>query len=160
MPLIFLSIGASFAADLNQENEFLSSENNYNDSIESSSISLNNTESFQTNILEDSSKINTVINSNNLIKHYKNNSQFQIELKDTNGLPLANMTIFFTIQGTTYSKNTTENGIAILNINLGPGNYNIISSFRGNDNYNSYSVNNTISVLSLIEGNDLFKYYK
>ena len=58
-----------------------------------------------------------------LIKYYRNESQFHISLFDGQGNPLANTDVTININGVFYTRTTNADGIATLNINLGPGEY-------------------------------------
>ena len=51
------------------------------------------------------------------------------------------------MQSKTYSVKTNENGEFTLEINLGVGNYPIISTFNGNDKYQATSQETTLTIL-------------
>ena len=59
----------------------------------------------------------------NLIKYYKNESQFYISLIDGAGKAVPNANITMNINGVFYNRTTNANGTARLNINLNPGEY-------------------------------------
>ncbi len=88
------------------------------------------------------------IKTDNLVKIYRNESQFNADVG------LANVSVIFAINGVNYTRTSNENGTAILNINLNPGNYTITTTF------NQTSVKNTVTVLSAIDSNDLVKYFR
>ena len=94
--------------------------------------------------------------SNNLVKMFRNDTQFSILLLDSEKNILPNTTVKFSLNGRDYIRTTDENGMATLNINLGPGLYNIAIfnpvTFDLTHNY--------INVVPLEESNDLVKYYK
>ncbi|MBQ9027047.1 MAG: adhesin, partial [Methanobrevibacter sp.] len=109
-----------------------------------------------TNTMSSITIIPSIITSD-LIKTYKNDSQFDSEFYDVNGELLANQEIQFNINGVNYSRTTNENGIARMNINLNPGNYSITSI----NPFTNESIANTICVLPTITDNDdLVKYYR
>lgn len=60
---------------------------------------------------------------NNLIKVYRNDSQYEIKVLDASGKASANSSVSININGVFYNRVTDENGTAILNINLNPGKY-------------------------------------
>jgi hypothetical protein len=60
---------------------------------------------------------------NDLVKYYKNESQFYVSLIDGAGNPVSGANITMNINGVFYTKTTNENGTAKLNINLAPGEY-------------------------------------
>lgn len=94
--------------------------------------------------------LETAIISKDLTKYYKNQSQFDIVLKDVLGNVLVNKTVKITINGVTYNRITNSGGEARLSINLNPGNYNITTSFEDDGNYVKSSNTNKIVVLSKI----------
>ena len=100
--------------------------------------------------------IQTTIISNDLIKIYRNASQFWATFLDGQGNPLANTSVTFNVNGVYYNRTTNVNGSAKLNINLPPGEYIITST----NPINNESVSNNIIVLSKIEAYDLVKYYR
>lgn len=95
-----------------------------------------------------------LVENNDLVKYYKNQSQFSVKVLDGKGRPLANGEVIFNINGVFYTRLSDENGIAKLNINLGPGKYIITST------YNGASVSNNIQVLTRLLANDLTMKYK
>ena len=98
----------------------------------------------------------SVIESYDLVKYYKNESQYYATFLDKQGNPVANnTTVTFNINGVFYTRYTNENGIAKLNINLIPANY-IITSIHPNGEKKGRN----ITVLSTILSKDLVKYYK
>nr|MCR5026287.1 hypothetical protein [Methanobrevibacter sp.] len=88
------------------------------------------------------------IYTEDLVKIYKNDSQFEANVG------AANETVIFEINGMNYTRTTNENGTAKMNINLGPGNYTITTY------YNGESVKNSIEVLPTLIGDNLVKYYR
>lgn len=101
--------------------------------------------------------IQTTIISNDLIKIYRNASQFRATFLDGQGNPLANTTVSFNINGVFYNRTTNDNGTAQLNINLEPGEYIITST----NPINGEMASNSIIVLSrIVENYDLEKYYR
>lgn len=100
--------------------------------------------------------VKTTIEGKDLVKMYKNETQFFATLLGTDGKPLSNIDVTFNINGVFYTRQTNENGVARLNINLRPDVYILtaINSVTGeNKGFN-------ITVKSLIESNDLTKYYR
>ena len=101
--------------------------------------------------------VKTTIESKNLVKMYQNGTQFFATFLGTDGKPLANNTkVTFNINGVFYTRQTNENGVARLNINLRPGEY-ILTAINL---VNSESEGFNITVKSLIESNDLTKHYR
>lgn len=95
--------------------------------------------------------------SKNIVKYYRNGTQFYVTVLDFNGNPLANTTVRFNIHGVFYNKTTDENGTAKLNIQLRPGNY-IITVFNL---VTGEQTGNNVTVLSkIVENYDLVKYYQ
>ena len=101
--------------------------------------------------------VKTTIESKNLVKMYQNGTQFFATFLGTDGKPLANNTkVTFNINGVFYTRQTNENGVARLNINLRPGEY-ILTAINP---VNSESEGFNITVKSLIESSDLTKHYR
>ena len=100
--------------------------------------------------------VKPTIISDDLIKIYKNESQFNVQALTTNGTPLANKNLTFNINGVFYNRTTDSEGNAKLNINLNPGTY-IITTQNPND---KSKISNTITVTPYLFTADLVKYYK
>lgn len=95
--------------------------------------------------------------SKDIVKYYRNSTQFYATVLDFKGNPLANTTVMFNINGVFYNKTTDENGTAKLNIWLRPGKY-IITIFNL---VTGEQAGNNVTVLSkIVENYDLVKYYK
>ncbi|WP_407378950.1 Ig-like domain repeat protein [Methanobrevibacter sp.] len=108
------------------------------------------------------SKVNSIlvkstINGNDLVKMYRNDTQYRATFYNKKGELLKNTQIMFNINGVLYYRNTNENGTAQLTINLNTGEYIITATNPETSEQHS----NTITVLSKIqENNDLTKYYR
>jgi hypothetical protein len=63
------------------------------------------------------------IQGNDLVKYYKNDSQYYATFFDGSGEVLDNRNVTFNINGVFYTRQTNQNGVARLNINLNSGNY-------------------------------------
>ena len=90
-----------------------------------------------------------------VVKMFRNNTQYYAIFTDSQGNPLKNKDIQFNINGVFYTKTTNDKGIAMMGINLNPGKYVItaINLVTGEQS------GNNITVKSLIVQNDLTKYY-
>lgn len=96
----------------------------------------------------------SIVENYDLIKYYRNASQYSVRLLDDEGNPVkAGVEVRFNINGVFYTRTTNESGYAKLNINLGPGEYIITAQ------YNGLSVSNNITVLSIIVTEDLLMKY-
>ena len=82
-----------------------------------------------------------------LVKYYKNSSSFVVKT-------IANSEVIFEINGQNYTHESDENGIALMNINLRPGNYTIKTYTNG------VVLTNKITVLSTIISKNIVKMYK
>lgn len=96
------------------------------------------------------------LNSSDLVKVYRNASQYYVQALDGQGSLLVNHTLSFNINGVFYNRTTNENGIAKLNINLSPGKY--IISVR--NPVGGYMLANNITVLPTIQSSNLVKIYR
>ena len=97
----------------------------------------------------------STLNSEDLVKYYRNGSQFVVSVLDGEGNPLANSAVTFNINGVFYTRISDDNGFATLNINLNPGEY-IITVIGSN----GLHVSNNITVLPTISGENIVKYYR
>ncbi|MBE6504506.1 MAG: Ig-like domain repeat protein [Methanobrevibacter millerae] len=95
-----------------------------------------------------------LVENTDLVKYYRNNSQYTVKVLDGEGNPSAGQKVTFNINGVFYTRTTNENGTAKLNINLEPGQYIITST------YNGASVSNKINVLTRLVSYDLEMNYK
>ena len=96
---------------------------------------------------------------NDLVKMFRNESQYYATFLDGQGNPLAEGTnVTFNINGVFYTRQVNgSEGKAKLNINLEPGEY-VITAYHP---LNKQEYSNNITVLSTIADNaDLVKYYK
>ena len=93
--------------------------------------------------------VKSSIEANDLTKYYQNASKFEAKIYDKDGSLAINKTVEFNINGVVYKRDTDENGIARLAINLRPGNYTITTMYDG------LSVGNNVNVLPTLETKDL-----
>ena len=91
----------------------------------------------------------------NLTKYYHNESQYIIILLDGQGNPIANKNVTVNINGVFYSRETNSSGIAVLNINLNPGEY--IATVQ--DPLTGLMMSSTVVVISTVNVDNLVKYY-
>lgn len=93
--------------------------------------------------------------ANDIVKTYKNATQYSITLLNGQGKPDANAKVIFNIHGVFYERVANVKGVASLNINLNPGNY-VLTAY----NELGLQISNKITVLSSINGKDIKKYHK
>ena len=95
-----------------------------------------------------------LIESSDLTKYYKNQSQFIIRLIDSDGSYLgAGEKVTFNINGIFYTRITNETGHVCLNINLNPGNYIITTEYK------ECFKSNNIKVLPVLSAKNMIKKY-
>ena len=90
------------------------------------------------------------ITGENVVKYYRNGTQYYVVVLDGEGNPVANEDVSFNINGVFYTRKTNDEGIATLTINLNPGEYIITSE----NPITGEKVSNNITVLSIIESSD------
>ena len=100
--------------------------------------------------------VKSLIVANDLTKYYLNATRFEATIYNKNGTLAINKNVTFNINGVFYTRQTNENGVARLNINLRPGEY-ILTAINP---VNSESEGFNITVKSLIESSDLTKHYR
>ena len=89
-----------------------------------------------------------------LVKYYKNDSQYLLKVYNKNGSIAVGVKVTFNINGVYYTRQTNSSGIAKLNINLAPGNYIITAE------YENCKVSNHISVKDILYAEDMEMKYK
>ena len=104
-----------------------------------------------TNTTTDSS-----IKSNDLVKYYKNDTQYTASFYDSEGNPLVNQIIPININGLNYNRTTNSSGFIFFSINLNPGVY----ALKVTNPVTNESVINNITVLSTLNADDVVKSYK
>ena len=101
--------------------------------------------------------VKPTLSGNNVTKIYRNDTQYYAKFIDSNGNILKNTDVYFNINGVFYTRKTNDEGVAKMNINLNPGEY-IITAINS---LSKEQCGNIIKVLpSIVENNDLTKYYK
>ena len=93
--------------------------------------------------------------ADNLVKYYRNDSQFYINLIDGDGSPVADKQIVMNINGVFYNRTTNENGTAKLNINLNPGKYILTAT----DPLTCLQMSYNITVLPVLTAEDVKMTY-
>ena len=76
-------------------------------------------------------KVLPIIESSDLVKYYRNASQFVVKVLDGNGGSIVSGKVRFNVNGVFYERNINASGLAKLNINLAPGDYVITSEYNG-----------------------------
>ena len=97
----------------------------------------------------------STILANDVVKFFRNGTQYCAKFLDGCGSPLVNASVTFNINGVFYKKQTDDNGMAKLNINLRPGVYILTAMHPDTLMYGS-----NITVLSTILANDVVKFFR
>ena len=97
----------------------------------------------------------STIQANDVVKFFRNGTQYCAKFLDGCGSPLVNASVIFNINGVFYKKQTDDNGMAKLNINLRPGVYILTAMHPDSLMYGS-----NITVLSTILANDVVKFFR
>lgn len=134
---------ASININLNSGNYSISSYYEGNENYESSSTTNN-------------INIRPTIIGKDIVKNYKNDTQYYATFVNSHGNLLINTQISFNINGVFYQRKTNENGIAKLNINLNPGDYIITAT----NPINGEMYSNNVKVLPTIFAEDLNMVYR
>ena len=103
---------------------------------------------------------NVNLNISDIVMIYKDGTRMVAVLTDYLGNPIANATVYFTINGQTYNKTTDANGTASMGLNLVSNVYNATVSYNGSDMYNKISKNITVTINPTIVADDLVKMYQ
>lgn len=101
--------------------------------------------------------VNYSLKANDVVKYFKNSTQYTVKVTDVNGNPVINRTVTVYVNRNNWKNpvkyfiKTNEDGIARLTINLIAGSYSITSNICYN------STKNTIKVLPILTVNNLVK---
>ncbi|WP_407414566.1 hypothetical protein [Methanobrevibacter sp.] len=118
------------------------------------SVSYSGDDNF--NNVTKNSEDNLIVNDieilvDSLTKYYHGKEALNVSVVNSKGNPSPNKTVEITINGVTYNRTTDENGNAVLNINLNPGEYPVTVAFKDK------STDATVTVLPTINATDLEK---
>ena len=102
----------------------------------------------------------TTLTMDNLVKYFNGPQKLMAKLVDGFGNPIANATVYFTINGGVYARITDENGTASIAIRLLPGEYKASALFNGTKDHDKATANATVTVKSTIFGNDTTLYFR
>ena len=141
--ICFSSISAIHAMDIN------------NDTLDNNVLV--DSQNDDGNVSVEEEKPSTLV-APDIVKYYKNGTNFEATLKDLDGNPIPGREITFTIKGVKYIRITNADGVASLPINLLQGNYTIRSTYVSPDSSYFHSFNSKIEVLPNIVTDDLVKY--
>ena len=111
---------------------------------------------FNGTTVENTITVLPTLYADNLVKYFRNASQFYIDLIDGEGNPVNGTNITMNINGVFYNRETNENGTARLNINLIPGEY-ILTAI---DPLTGLMMSYNITVLPTLNATDLEMTYK
>ena len=115
------------------------------------SLSYNGTDNYTSAESNITVTVLPVITGEDIVKYFRNGTQYNVKVVDGQGNPVVGKKVTININGVFYERETNEEGIATLNINLAPGTY-IATAY-----YDDAVVSNVIEVLPIIEANDLVK---
>lgn len=96
--------------------------------------------------------------SKDIVKSFNNDTQFYVALFDANNQPLSNKLIRFIVNNESYERLTDSEGFACFDIMLNPGVHNITSIYQGDYPDEFACVNNNITVLTTIIGENKINY--
>ena len=101
--------------------------------------------------------IKSTIYSADVVKTYRNATQYYAKFLDSTGNDLKNTAVTFNINGVFYTRTTNESGIAKLNLNLQQGKY-ILTAI--NEITGERTGNNITILPTIINNRDIIKYYR
>ncbi|MBR6023618.1 MAG: Ig-like domain repeat protein [Methanobrevibacter sp.] len=111
----------------------------------------NSTEKY-TNVIK---VLPSIVENYDLTKYYRNESKYTLRIIGDDGKPVGEgVVVKLNINGVFYERKTNASGYMSMNINLPPGKYTVTAE------YNGLRASNTITVLSVLETNDLSMKYK
>ena len=101
----------------------------------------------------------TTLTMDDVVKYFKGAQNLTAKLVDTFGNPIANATIYFTVNGKVYAKTTDKNGTASMGIGLVPNEYKVNAVFNGTKDHDKATANATVTVKNTVFGNDTTLYF-
>ena len=101
----------------------------------------------------------TTLTMDDVVKYFKGAQNLTAKLVDAFGNPIANATVYFTVNGKVYAKTTDENGTASMGIGLVPNEYKVNAVFNGTKDYDKATANATVTVKNTVFGNDTTLYF-
>jgi hypothetical protein len=121
---------------------------------------------FQKFAISDS-KTDLLTDSDAIVMYYRNGTKFFVKLVDSKGKPIGspdvismNRYVYITVNNVTYEKRLPVNGTVSLNLNLAPGNYSILTIFKGDYRYPASNLTTNLTILPTLIGNNITKYYR
>ena len=120
------------------------------------------TAQYNGSVVSNKIKVLPILSASDLTKLYATPGKFVATLLDGKGKLYSNQTVRFNINGVFYNRTTDNNGQAMLNINLHPGEYIITSMFNGASISNMVVVDPIlISIFDISRAaNELNAYYE
>ena len=101
----------------------------------------------------------TTLTMDDVVKYFKGAQNLTAKLVDTFGNPIANATIYFTVNGKVYAKTTDKNGTASMGIGLVPNEYKVNAVFNGTKDHDKATANATVTIKNTVFGNDTTLYF-
>ena len=101
----------------------------------------------------------TTLTMDDVVKYFKGAQNLTAKLVDAFGNPIANATIYFTVNGKVYAKTTDKNGTASMGIGLVPNEYKVNAVFNGTKDYDKATANATVTIKNTVFGNDTTLYF-
>ena len=101
----------------------------------------------------------TTLTMDDVVKYFKSAQNLTAKLVDAFGNPIANATVYFTVNGKVYAKTTDKNGTASMGIGLVPNEYKVNAVFNGTKDYDKATANATVTVKNTVLGNDTTLYF-
>ena len=98
-------------------------------------------------------KPKVIITVKDLIKYYGSPDRFIVNIKDSEGRPIAGQIVYITLNGRTYNKTTDNKGMASIGVNLNSGKYTATVTV------NETKLTAKITVLSTINGKNIVKIF-
>ncbi len=107
-------------------------------------------------IIQNDIEVLSTLIGDDLVKYYRNASQFYVKLIDAQCNPVSNATVTMNINGVFYDRTTNDEGIARLNINLNADEY-ILTTI---DPFTGLQMSFNITVLPVLNATDINMTYK
>ena len=107
------------------------------------------------------SQIQTILTANDVEKYFGGNERLYLNLTSQNGDLLSNKSIIININDVEYIRQTNEQGVASIGLNLNSGKYVVVAHYISDDEkYTSSNSTVRVNVLATVNASDIVKVYR
>lgn len=101
-----------------------------------------------------------IISAPDVTKYFGGPERFVVTVTDKDKNPLSGIPITINLNGMNYSRTTGDTGSTTMGVNLAPNTYNVLVTFKGNDDYGPANTTSNIVIKTTVIGSDVNKIEK